>query len=238
MLANIAPSTPKVGSFGSTIQKPATFRHELVNFIASELPLWRSRGDRPSVRAETALTAQLCAHLNGRARHSPGWDSLQFRTEVPDEQRSGRSIDLAPSPSGVTIQIEGRIHTEFDMVMPIECKRLPTPAGAKRDEREYVICGHSSVGGIQRFKAGYHGANHQFGAMIGYVQQETAEHWRDRIASWITALAGTEPGWSKGDLLQDYQYDVSRQFAVLASSHTRDSGLSNIELRHLWIEMN
>ena len=51
--------------------------------------------------------------------------------------------------SGVAICVEGRRHTDFDSLMPIECKRLPTPKGDDRDEREYVFSEHTSTGGIQ-----------------------------------------------------------------------------------------
>jgi hypothetical protein len=43
---------------------------------------------------------------------------------------------------------------DFDPIMPIECKRLPTPKAKDRDEREYVITEGATAGGIQRFKLG------------------------------------------------------------------------------------
>jgi hypothetical protein len=146
MLANTDTSA-RSGTFSSDLQKPATFRHELLEFIVGELPRWRDRADRPGATAETALTSQLCAHLNGVSRHSAGWDILQFRVEEADEKHKGSKIDLVASPSGATILVEGRRHTEFDSLLPIECKRLPTPIDRDRDEREYVISRHSSTGG-------------------------------------------------------------------------------------------
>ena len=85
---------------------------------------------------------------------APGWDVLQFRTEIRDQNEGHRRIDLAPKPSGGVIFIDGRRHTQYDALMPIECKRLPTPKDKDRDEREYVFSRFSSAGGIQRFKAG------------------------------------------------------------------------------------
>ena len=110
--------------------------------------------------------------------------------------------------------------------------------GKKRDEREYVISQHSSTGGIQRFKAGHHGAAHTLGAMIGYVQEETTAVWDARVAEWITALADNQPGWTVKDLLHLERSDTSLRLAVFRSSHERQNGLSEIELRHFWIEMN
>jgi hypothetical protein len=238
MLANQSNYFPQVGALRGDVQKPATFRHELVDFIANELPLWRSRPDRKHETAETALTSQLCAHLNSVARHSPGWDILQFRVEEPDEQQRGRKIDLVASPSGTSITIEGRKHADFDPIMPIECKRLPTPKAKDRDEREYVITEGATTGGIQRFKAGHHGAAHNFGAMIGYVQEEDTKFWNERIGGWIGALADKKPGWTSKDLLQLRSSDEAQRTATLGSSHTRNDGLADIELCHLWIKMN
>jgi hypothetical protein len=210
----------------------------LLDFITDELPRWRDRSDRPVVTAENQLTSQLCAHLNSIARHSDGWDFLQFRVEESDEQNTGRKVDLVASPSGVTICVEGRRHTDFDILLPIECKRLPTPAGKNRDEREYVISRYSSTGGIQRFKAGHHGALHRLGAMIGYVQEDTTTIWNERIAGWISNLIETaQPNWSSKDLLRLELTDSSLRLAVLHSSHDRQAGMSAIELRHIWVQI-
>jgi len=110
-----------------------------------------------------------------------------------------RKIDLVASPCGASICVEGRRHTEFDSPMPIECKRLPTPQGNGRDEREYVISRYSSTEGIQRFKAGNHASPHTFGAMIGYVQEGNTAVWETRVAGWINDLTSTEPGWTAKD---------------------------------------
>jgi hypothetical protein len=239
MLANGPNNPPQLGALNGDAQKPATFRHELIEFIADELPRWRDRPERNAEESETVLTSQLCAHLNSVTRHSPGWDVLQFRVEEPDEESRGRKIDLVASPSGVAIIIEGRRHVDFDSLMPIECKRLPTPSGANRDEREYVVNRHSTTGGIQRFKAGHHGAAHKLGAMIGYVQQEDRGFWNMRVAEWVKDLiAAGERGWSINDLLHLERDDATRQLAILRSSHARENGLPEIALRHLWIQMN
>ncbi len=238
MLANALDKSAQTGALSSDVQKPAAFRHELLDFIAGELPRWRDRTDRPRATAETTLTSQLCAHLNGASRHSSGWDILQFRVEEPDEQYKGRKIDLVASSSGAAIWVAGRRHTEFDSIMPIECKRLPTPNGVGRDEREYVISRFSSTGGIQRFKEGNHGSAHALGSMIGYVQEETLGFWATRVAEWITNLVDVVPGWKAQDLLRPDLNDATLRLAIFCSSHARPKGLSDIELRHIWIEMN
>ena len=239
MLADNPDNSAQFGTLARDVHRPTTFRHELLDFIAGELPRWRDRPDRPKETSETVLTSQLCSHLNSAARHSAGWDILQFRVEEPDEQNKGRKIDLVPAPCGVAICVEGRRHTDFDSLMPIECKRLPTPKRADRDEREYVISRYTSTGGIQRFKAGNHGATHTIGAMIGYVQEETTGFWNNRVAGWIGELvAGGQPGWTSKDLLRLEREDAASRLAVLRSSHERQNDLAAIDLRHFWMEMN
>jgi hypothetical protein len=219
MLANDPESYGQVGSLSKEVHKPSTFRQELLDFIADQLPRWRDRPDRPKASAETELTSQLAAHLTGVARHSAGWDLLQFQVEGVDEQRKSRKIDLQPRPSGACICIEGRRHTDFDSLLPIECKRFPIPPGGNRDEREYVISQYRSTGGIQRFKAGDHGAAHRLGAMIGYVQEQSAAYWNEHVASWISGLNGAERGWTLNDLLHFEREDTTLRLAVFRSSH-------------------
>ena len=183
-------ATGRVGALNSEVHKSATFFRELLDFIADDLPRWRDRGDRTAATSETVLTSQLCAHLNSTARLSTGWDILQFRTEEPDEQVKGRRIDLVAAPAGTVLCVEGRSYTDFTALLPVECKRLPTPSQADRDEREYVFSTYGSRGGIQRFKAGSHGAAHAIGAMIGFVQSGTVELWKTTVAAWIRAWRG------------------------------------------------
>jgi hypothetical protein len=240
MLASNPDYRPASGTLGSDVQRPFTFFYEVIAFIASELPLWRDRSDRPSESAETRLTTQLCGHLNSASRHSDGFDILQFRVEEPDEQERSRTIDLIPAPSGVTIVVAGRRYTDFEALLPIECQRLPTPVEGNRDEREYVFSENSTTGGIQRFKSGHHGAIHSLAAMIGFVQKESISFWHERTVRWIRGLSSSNvSGWTDNDLLHLIgPVDTERRLAVFESCHDRATGLSSIELRHLWVEMN
>lgn len=167
MLADHAEPNVQSGGLDPNLHLPAAWRLALLEFIATELPKWRDDPKRPVETAETSLTSRLCAHMNSATRKSGGWDFLQFRVEEPDEIVGGRKLDLVPAPSAATIWIDGREYTQYTPLIPIECKRLPIPASATRDEREYLYSAHSSTGGIQRFKAGHHGAAHTIGAMIG-----------------------------------------------------------------------
>ncbi len=177
------------------------------------------------------------AHLNSVSRHFAGWDILQFKVEEADEQNRGRKIDLVPVPCGAAIYIEGRRFTDFELIMPIECKRLPTPKEKDRDEREYVFSQYSSTCGIQRFKEGNHGAAHGFGGMIGYVQEGTTSVWKGvLLIGSLVWLAST------GLDLRGLAVFGIRGFNAspdsLAIKAREEKGLARIELRQLWIEMS
>jgi len=159
--------------------------------------------------------------------------------EEPDEQSRGRKLDLIPAPCDATVWVEGRRYIDFDPLLPIECKRLPTPNDTERDEREYVFNQYASTGGIQRFKSGHHGAAHKLGAMIAYVQRENRVFWHSQVAERIMELVKLgQPGWSANDLLQLEQEDETLKLVSLRSSHAREKDLPEIELRHLWVQMN
>jgi hypothetical protein len=238
MLADHSPSTT-CGHFARDVQLPASGRHALLRFIAGELPRWRDFPGRPVDTSEMVLTDQLCSHLNSAARQHAGWDFLQFRTEVSDERHKGRKVDLAPKPCAATVWVEGRRHTQFDTLIPIECKRLPTPKDKDRDEREYVFSSVSSTGGIQRFKAGHHGSSHRLAAMIAYIQSGTIEEWCGHVSQWIADIVKSrEFGWSSAENLIAIESNVTARTAEYRSIHPREGSLGGIELRHLWIAMN
>jgi hypothetical protein len=232
---------PKVQSGGldRNIHLPAAWRFALMEFIVSELPKWRDDPRRPYDTAETSLTSRLCAHMNSATRRSGGWDFLQFRVEEPDETVGGRRVDLVPAPSAATIWIEGRQYSQYASLVPIECKRLPTPPGATRDEREYLFSSHSSTGGVQRFKAGHHGAAHTVGAMIAYIQENDIDFWDRQMRTWLQGLIAIPvDGWSIDDELRITSRDSGAGSALLESKHRRNGGLPDIRLHHLWINMD
>lgn len=227
------------GRLGGDIHLPSTAKLELVAFIARELPGWRDHPDRPKKLGETSLTEHLCDHLNSATYFSTEWSHVQFRTETGDEVQGGRKIDLTAKPRAAAIIIENRRHSHFDSLFPIECKRLPTPKEKGRDEREYVTTNPGTTGGIQRFKQGCHGANHEFAAMIGYIQEHDSGHWLQRINGWVRELAtDRNSGWSDADLLEQLGDDSKSKVSALRSRHHRSVELGDCEIRHLWVEMN
>ena len=238
VLADGDEASAHTGTLGGEVHLPGEWLSSLVSFIAATLPGWRDDPKRSTQTGETGLTAQLCARLNSVSRHSPGWDFLQFRREEPDAIRAERSIDLVVAPSGALIWIDGREYCEYRALLPIECKRLPTPTGKDRDEREYVYSRFSSTGGIQRFKAGHHAAAYARAAMIGYVQDRNIPFWLTQVETWIDGLvAATVKGWSVDDKLRLATHHTVTRIASMQSKHQRDSGLDPILIDHLWIEM-
>jgi hypothetical protein len=101
-----------------------------------------------------------------------------------------------------------------------------------------VFSQFNSTGGIQRFKAGHHGASHARAAMIGYVQDRDIAHWCGQLDAWIDGLVATAiRGWSAEDKLVLTTHHASARVASLQSAHHRDAGLEPILIDHLWIEM-
>jgi hypothetical protein len=63
--------------------------------------------------------------------------------------------------------------------------------------------------------------------------------WNAQVAEWINALvASGQKGWTANDLLHLEQDDTIRHMSLLRSRHTRENSLPDIELRHLWVQMN
>lgn len=230
MLADTPTRSPGLGSPGPGVLAQGTFLARVIDFIVEHLPSWRDNPDRPQVQNEDELTDQLSTYLNSAARFS-ALDYVQFRTEVPDSVNKRRSLDLAVQPCGQPLIVEGRRYTLFDVLLPIECKRLPTPGGHGRDEREYVSSG-VSAGGIQRFKLGAHGSNHPLGVMIGYIQDDQPAYWLGAINHWLLEAGETNVFWAGEQLVAE---STTGSVQRLRSTHRRSARGTSIELLHLWI---
>lgn len=239
MLADNINIVPQSGRLDSDIHLPSTAKRELVCFIAEKLPQWRDDPDRPDADGETRLTEYLCDYLNSVTYYSTDWDHIQFRAEISDETRGDRKIDLTVKPSTAALIIADQRYCRYDALFPIECKRLPTPKGTERDEREYVINKFKTTGGIYRFKFGFHGAAHTFAAMIAYVQEQSCSYWLGQVNGWIQDLATeSDSPWTKSDILQPLSDNLETGISTLKSEHQRTGGLERCELHHLWIEMS
>lgn len=233
MLADTFTRSLGLGSLAPGVHEPGIFLRQIVDFIEDHLCRWRDHPDRRAVQSEPELTAQLAAYLNSAARYS--LDVVQFVAEVPDSVQPGRRLDLAAQSSGAHLRVEGRSYTLFDVLLPIECKRLPTPNESRRDEREYVLVnGGGTTGGIQRFKLGVHGAAHAVAVIIGYIQDGDAEQWLQCVNRWLTEAGEADPLWAGEQLAVVAKANAAHRFH---SNHRRLRGSGSVGLWHLWIEM-
>lgn len=239
MLADGGALEPIARGLREGLHLPATQFRKLIDWIVGLLPKWRDDPQRDNaVSAEDRLSEQLCDFLEDEARNTSGFEIFKFGREPHDEAKGGRNLDIAAKPSNCEIWIGNRHYSRYDIFLPIECKRLPTPTGTDRDSREYVISNTSSTGGIQRFKLGQHGAAHGVAAMIGYVQDQDIPHWQSQIGTWIDGLVEAETErWSAGDHLTLESHDEANRCAAFRSTHVRAGRLADIEISHLWIEM-
>lgn len=234
-----APEPQSRGLVKGLHQASAQFL-KLIDFIASQLPKWRDDPKRSDAVAEDVLSEQLCDYLNNKSRNVPGIESFQFQRETRDDADAKRNLDISAKPLGDWLSVGPRHYSIYEIFLPIECKRLPMPEPKRtnRDKREYLYDQHKSAGGVQRFKASHHGANHTIGAIIGYVQEDSSDVWLSRINGWVAQLANSKAdGWSESDALLLDSHDTRAKFASFSSRHARVGELCDIDLKHLWIEM-
>lgn len=209
-----------------------------IHFVRNQLPAWRDDPDRPNEQSENKLNLQLCKFLDSCAKN----DFPMVRFDHEEYQTDRRSVDLAASPVESTI-IGAKLHTIYDPILVIECKRLPAPSHDR--EKEYVTGGKELIsGGIQRFKLGLHGGALDIAAMIGYVQKHSAREWHYDINKWISELASGSIKdvcvWNSSEMLELLEECESKGLASYRSVHNRTCRKvsSKIEIHHLWIAMN
>lgn len=236
MIADEQPLHPFVGSPDETLLDADAFHEAIVTFIEQELPVWRDRMDRPDADDEPRLNESLCDHLDCAARHS--FDIIRFTHEPL--QTPGRAADLAVKPVS-EILVGTSAYSIFEQLLPIECKRLPTPRDNKRSDCEYVhgVPGHRT-GAIERFKHRLHGPTNDRAMIIGYVQSESFDHWLTTINARLTQFAakGVDDGlWAPSEIIATAATSNGSDLRRLKSSHRR-TGSSAVHIRHLWLSMN
>jgi len=227
------------GMLGLGVQQPHEQLIALTDFMSKHLPAWRDRSDRTVATGEDKLTYSLCLSLDQAAQHSTTWCHFRFMHQGPTEADGRRRMDLNVHLIQSEVVFAGREHELEEPVLRIECKRLPTPGPlSERDIREYVYSAMNTGGGIQRFKIGAHGADNEFAAMIGYVQDKDCGHWLAVVNDWVRDLSTQGiAGWSKADCLSNVLESAASRTAVHASQHSRSNSSKAIQLRHLWVVM-
>ncbi|MHB1459544.1 MAG: hypothetical protein ACYC0V_21750 [Armatimonadota bacterium] len=208
-----------------------------IEFMRQQLPAWRDDPDRPDEQAENKLSLQLCKFLDSQARN----EFPMVRFDHEEYQSKRRSVDLSASVTAPQV-IGAKLHTIYDPILVIECKRLPAPSLER--EKEYVTGGcEKKSGGIQRFKLGLHGADLNLAAIIGYIQERSLDDWHSAVNQWISDLAsGIRKdlcAWYDTELLEPLDGDQSSIIASFQSVHGRNGSAAadHITIHHLWITM-
>jgi len=240
MIADETRSTPAIGSPDAALLDTDAFHHAIVALIESELTVWRDRPQRPPFQDEPKLNQSLCLHLNRAARHG-GFDVIAFAQEPI--QAGSRRGDIGVMAPG-TITVAGRDYEDFVQLLPIECKRMPTPPDKRRSDCEYVhgLPGHRN-GAIERFKHGLHGPDNKRAMIIAYVQDKSSTHWQETINARLTKMAadGADDGlWSPAEVL-NVENVTRTHLHKLRSLHRRvqnQSSVDAVEIAHLWLQMN
>jgi hypothetical protein len=119
----------------------------------------------------------------------------------------------------------------------IEAKKLPTPNGKNRDEREYVIVDNKKFkgnGGIQRFKESKHAPELSISIMIGYIQDKDFDYWLLKVNGWITELGNTDTEFRENEYCLNKL--VSNKCNRFISTHKRKNE-TTITLHHYWISL-
>lgn len=209
-----------------------TLIDQTIDFIWSSLFPWKNDPTRSFVEAEEDLNAQFHNFLQSRANKE--FPMVFFQHEQRQEGR--RKVDLSAKPAQ-SVVIHGVGYSRYQPIIVIEGKRLPAPA--KSREREYVTGGENVSGGIQRFKLGVHGKEHETVIMLGYIQKRTPQDWYGCINAWISDLAETHPDdWGVEEKLSEFQNSDTGALAKSFSVHLRTKGCKSrtIRILHFWIK--
>ncbi len=120
-------------------------------------------------------------------------------------------------------------------IFVFEAKRLDSTLPKAR-EKEYII---GTKGGIERFKRDKHGKDLDYAGMIGYVQTDDFDTWKDKINSWIgeeiRSQSSSDLIWITNDKLVEENQNA--KIAQYSSIHNRLSKI-DITLTHLWVKLN
>ena len=120
------------------------------------------------------------------------------------------------------------------IIFVFEAKRLDNTLPKSR-EKEYII---GAKGGIERFKRDKHGKDLSYAGMIGYIQTDNFDIWKNKINSWIDeeikCPSSSDLIWLINDKLTEQNQNT--KIAQYNSIHSRLSK-KDINLTHLWVKL-
>lgn len=208
----------------------------IVEYLDKRLPqfptAFKKRVLIKPIIAETKITRELCLFLSNLGAEDVSLFYFYPEWEY-DNDNSRRSSDL-----GV---IEVKTYDDSkpaETFFVIEAKRLPPPR--KTRKKEYV---EGNLGGIQRYKMGYHGRDLSDSAIIGYIQDKNdCDYWSKLINEWITELikstTSTDISWDADDLLIYVEDFVSLKRYGSKNSRKIGSVIDAIKLHHYLMRLN
>lgn len=209
-----------------------------IDFVSDALIPWsqdteRQKGQAEHQLNEDTLNTQFFHFIQGYAKQV-GFDMVTFGREMP--QKGQRKADFSISPYLPTT-IHGTRYNCYEPFLVIEGKRL-TSKLPKNRKREYLTGeGKKTSGGIQRFKLGEHGANHEVAVIVGYVQSNLPLSWLGIINDWVEELAKQrKQEWQANEQLT-LEVNCNNQLIKAISKHPRSCKITNsdIKLHHFWI---
>lgn len=235
MLADI-PQNIGSGKLMHGIEMDSSIK-SVIEFIEIHFAEFANKVRGETTANEKALTDKLCKYLNRNVGNYP----FYFHHENVENPASGISpqIDIGTLSEKETLVIGDRSYGEFDSFFSIEAKRLPTP-GQNR-EKEYVVGFDKPSGGIERFKKRIHGNNLKYAAIIGYIQEENANHWYLKINDWIGELITSYPNiWNQDDKLikgTSMLIGLNKFYSKNLRSGLNSKKNDSINLLHFWINL-
>ena len=194
------------------------------------------------IKNEKGLNQKLLIMLNLhalRAAHSFWFDPEYM--EIP-ERGDSPAVDfgtLTTREEGIVIK--SKTYYEDRSFFSMEAKRLAN-LGSNR-LMEYLIGRYEkgkykNCGGVERFKQGIHGRNIDYGAIIGYVQENDFVYWHAQLNSWIKELINKKffspVNWILKDKLEK-KYIKSTTAKFISVNSRRDNFIT---LFHLWARLN
>ncbi|MCP5064432.1 MAG: hypothetical protein GY936_18485 [Ignavibacteriae bacterium] len=207
----------------SSINKGITISYILKTIKKSSTYFIESLDNRKTIKPlnEDELTQILVEQINALLRDDG--TSISVLTKYHDITFGSKGF-----PDFYFHNIEkGQINAPLFIV---ESKRLPAPLPKTR-EKEYVI-GDNKNGGIERFKLEIHGKGQVECGLIGFIEKEDFDFWKDKVNSWILDLVNTGTSWEKDEELSEKENN--NNYAYLYSIAHRIKSIDLI-LHHLWI---
>jgi hypothetical protein len=176
------------------------------------------------LESETDISNSLDSFLNFELPNSEY--EFHFKYEAKVTEKNERT----------DIGVISRKYSKHRIICFIEAKRLPTDKIGTIREKEYVL------NGIERFKTSKHGNKLPYSLMVGYIQEENANHWHTKVNEWITEQilksSNQSISWVEEDMLsKDINFNTKELITKYTSEHLK-SNSEKIKLIHYWIDLN